>query len=140
MNSGGHAWLDAVIALGGILVGLGGPASLVGAAILLYKARTERRKLSADTELVEAETMEKYQAIADRAADRALRLDERVKQLEETVRQQQIVIETLQCENAALRADIDEFDKVLVGAHVLHDQVIELKGEPKYKPPARRNR
>jgi hypothetical protein len=50
----------------------------------------------------------------------------------------------LQNENILLRADherlAEEFERVLHGARVLHDQVIELNGEPKYKPPDRRHK
>lgn len=144
MIPAGHDWLDVATMIAGLLLALGGISSLIGAFIVLSKARGERSKLGADTRLVEADTAQIYQKIADRAAERALKLDERVQQLETQVDAQQKTIEILQCENVSLRADheklAEEFERVLRGAHVLHDQVIELNGEPKYKPPNRRKK
>lgn len=60
----------------------------------------------------------------------------------------------LRSENAALRdvqnrhekeigelqAIAEKFEEVLGGAHILYDQVVELQGTPKYKPPERRKK
>ena len=143
MPASGSDWLNIVSIVGGLVIG-SGMASMIVALIAMYKARSERKKTIADADLVEAETTEKYQLIADRAADRALKLDDRIKHLESTVQQQQLEIGALQCENQLLRTDhqklADDFDHVLIGAHMLHDQVIEMNGEPRYEPPERRKK
>jgi dihydroxyacetone kinase len=109
----GHDWLDVLTALAGNLLGLGGIGALVTALIYLFKARGEGRKIHADTDKTEAETISLYQNIADRSADRALKLDIRVSVLEALVAKQ-----------------AKELQRVRDWAERLVKQVIELGAEP----------
>jgi len=81
--------MDSFAFIVGVIGGLSGVAALIDAA--------SRRRAS------RADTMAKYQEIADRAAERALKLDERVIELETKVNEQAALIHNLQCENADLR-------------------------------------
>lgn len=93
----------------------------MGALYIAYrKAPAEARHLSASAGSSEADTAEKYRAIADRAADRALAVDQRLQQLEKQVIEQSLEIEDLKCENARLAHWADR----------LVHQVISLGGRP----------
>ena len=75
----------------------------MGALYIAYrKFPSEARHLSASSGSSEADTAEKYRAIADRAADRALALDQRIQQLEKRVLEQAEEMEHLRCENERL--------------------------------------
>jgi len=50
-----------------------------------------------------------------------------------------IVQEKHEREISELRTAVEQFEQVLTGAHVLYEQVVELNGQPKYKPPERRS-
>lgn len=119
-------------------------AALVAVVISVRKAPKELKQLDVSVDSGEADVAAKYQQIADRAAESALKLDARVQQLEEKVMTQQATIDDLKCENAELRLDheklSDEFDRVVAGAHVLHKQVVGLNEAPLYVPPDRRRR
>jgi hypothetical protein len=74
--------------------------ALIGALVALYVAW---RKTPAEVKNVDADTAGKYQEIADKAAIRALALEERVTDLEATMLKQAGQIAILQAENALLR-------------------------------------
>lgn len=91
------------VAIIGMIGGLSGLAALIDAF-------SRRKKSKVDNELAEAETASKYLEIADRAAEKALKLDTRVIELEgkvseqsRMINEQSRMIHDLQCENAALR-------------------------------------
>jgi len=109
----GHDWLDILTALTGILLGLGGIGALVTALIYLFKARGEGRKIHANTDHTEAETISLWQDIADRSANKALKLDTRVSVLEALVAKQ-----------------AKELTRLRDWAERLVKQVIELGAEP----------
>jgi hypothetical protein len=101
-----HDWLDVLAGIAGILLGLGGLGALVTAIIYLFKMRTENRKTKVETNKTEAETIVIYQNIAERSADKALKLDARVTTLEALVDKQAKEIRRLSDENAELRRQI----------------------------------
>jgi hypothetical protein len=98
-----HDWLDVLAAIARILIGLGGIGALITALIYVTKIRTEKRLANAGTNKVEAETASIYQDIADRSAERALKLDIRMSVLEKIVEKQAKELQRLREENADLR-------------------------------------
>jgi hypothetical protein len=133
-------WTFVLTLITGVLTG-GGIGGIILALIARRKAKSEIAVNENEADKKEAETTE----IITRAAGEAVKLMQ--SQLCEMGKQ----IEALQVENSALRTvqakhekEITElqelFDVVLAGAHLLHDQVVELNGTPKYKPPERRKR
>ena len=126
-------WTFALTLITAVLTGGG-----IGSIIL---ALVSRRKAKSEIKENEAETTE----IITRAAGEAVILMQ--SQLCEMGKR----IDALTAENEQLRATQarhekeitelqDMFDVVLAGAHVLHAQVVELNGTPKYKPPERRRK
>jgi hypothetical protein len=79
----------------------------------VFKIRGEGRKIHANTDKTEAETISLWQDIADRSANKALKLDTRV-----------AVLEALVAEQAKELARFRDWAERLV------KQVIELGGEP----------
>jgi hypothetical protein len=98
-----HDWLDVLTVLASILLGLGGIGALITALIYVLKVKTEKRAVNAVTEKTEAETISIYQNIADRSAERALKLDIRITTLEALVQKQAAELQRLREENADLR-------------------------------------
>ena len=144
-------WITLLAAL---LAG-GGIASLINALVARRKAGSEIKHTDAGTGKTEAETTD----IIVRAAGSAVELVR--KELEKQIQGVSDENGKLRCELNALRAEnatlreiqgrhdkeilelqaiVERFDEVLGGAHVLYDQVVELHGEPKYKPPERRKK
>lgn len=113
MIPAGHDWLDVLAAVAGILLGLGGIGALITALIYVFKVRGEGRKIHADTDKTEAETISLWQNIADRSANKALKLDTRVAVLEALVAKQ-----------------AKELTRLRDWAERLVKQVYELGGEP----------
>lgn len=142
---------EIILAVLGLLLAGGGIAGVINALVSKIKAKGEIKNMAADTEKKEAETAE----IITRAAGAAAQLLE--KQLVKLQDENQVLsckLTALENENTELRnvqarhekeitvlqSIAEKFDEVLGGAHTLYDQVVELHGEPKYKPPERRKR
>lgn len=133
-------WTFALTVLTAVFTGGG-----LGGIIL---ALVSRRKAKSEIKENEAETTE----IITRAAGEAVKL------MQSQLCKLEAEVETLRAENVELKQTHEEmrqtqarhekeitelqdmFDVVLAGAHVLHAQVVELNGTPKYKPPERRKR
>jgi len=102
-------------------------ASILVAIAAVLGALVTYRKYRPETRASEADTAAKYQQVADLAAERALKLDARVQQLEgqvaaqrELIDEQQQELHTLRCENDDLRD----------WAERLVSQVKSLGGDP----------
>jgi flagellar motility protein MotE (MotC chaperone) len=97
-----------------------------GIAIYLSikKSSFERKNLSSSTELNEAGTAEKYQEIADKAAERALKLEDRVDMLTKKVDSQNERIKYLEEENTALTKIVSKQQTEL---YLQKCQIIDLK-------------
>lgn len=100
----------------------GGIAAIITALIARKKAKSEIKK-------TEAETAE----IITRAAQNA------VETLQNQICNLKSEIDRLRERVTELEAMCEQFDEVLTGAHMLHEQIVlELHGTPKYHPPERR--
>lgn len=115
--------------------------SLIGVYIALRRAPFEFRKLGTAADASKADTAGKYQEIADRAAERALKLDEQVVQLQTISQKQGGEIRALRTENDQMRETINEQGceirglrndntELRVWSARLTQQVIELNGIP----------
>jgi chromosome segregation ATPase len=140
-------WTFALTLITGVLTG-GGIGGIILAINARRKARSEIAVNEAEAENKEADA-EKKQAETSEIITRAA--GEAVKLLQSQLCEMGKRIDALTTENEHLREtqarhekEITElqdlFDVVLAGAHILHAQVVELHGEPKYKPPERRKR
>ena len=78
-------------------------ASITAILIAVFKAPAERREVGSRAESQEADTAEKYQRIASQAADKALKLNERVEQLEIMVEELQADLKRKELENEDMR-------------------------------------
>jgi ABC-type phosphate transport system auxiliary subunit len=77
--------------------------------------------------------------------NRAMRLENEGMRCEmEALRKENAELRDVQQRHAQqiveLQALVEQFEQVLIGAHLLYDQVVEAKIEPKYKPPERRRK
>lgn len=77
--------------------------SIIALFIAIFKAPHERREIVSRAESQEADTAEKYQRIADRAAETTLKLNERVTELENEVRKLLAKLKKAEQENEDLR-------------------------------------
>jgi hypothetical protein len=143
-------WQVALAIVSATLAG-GGMGGLITALVSGRKATSEIKLTEADAEKTEAETAE----IITRAAQTAAQLLEgQLKNLRtenaglrcdiQALRDENISLREVQARQSQelleLRAAVDKFDEVIAGAHILYEQVVEMNGEPKYKPPERRKR
>jgi len=142
-------WLQYIIGAAAAILGGGGLAAIFNWLNSRKKVKSEIAFTEADTEKKEAETTEIITRAAGAAAEM---LSQQLKILRSENATMHCEIEALQKENKLLKvvqqkheqkiidlqAIAEQFDQVLDGAHTLYGQVIELNGEPKYKPPARR--
>lgn len=117
----GHDWMDIVSLVIAAVVAVGGLATLIGLIVSRGKTHAEASKTEAETSLI-------YQQIADQAATRALKLEERVKMLEDTLSDKDQRIDELERANsekdaeiASLRAQVD----------ALQQKVEQLEGRRK---------
>lgn len=146
--------VDIITLLVAGLLGGGGAAWLT--------AWNARRKASSEINVNDAEANKKEAETADiliKAAGAAVTLLK--KELEEQIGKVSAENSALRCQVAELRTEntslrdvqqrheheigelkaiAEKFEEVLGGAHMLYDQVIELNGAPKYKPPERRKK
>lgn len=133
-------WTFALTILAAVLGG-GGLGTLILAIVSRRKASSEIAVNEQEAEKKEAEASE----IITRAAGEA------IKWMQSRLCELRAEVDALRVANVELRkgqdrqqGEINElqemFDVVLAGAHVLHDQVVELNGTPKYKPPERRKK
>ena len=122
-----HDWLDVLTALAGILLGLGGIGALITALIYVFKVKTEKRAVNAETEKTEAETISIYQNIADRSAERALKLDIRITTLEALVQKQAAELQRLREENADLR---EWAERLVHQVHGLGAEPVKIRARP----------
>ena len=142
-------WLQYIIGAAAAILGGGGLAAILNWINSHKKVKSEIAFTEADTEKKEAETTEIITRAAGAAAEM---LSQQLKSLRAENVTMHCEIEALQKENKSLKdvqqkheqkiielqALVEQFDQVLSGAHTLYDQVIEMNGQPKYKPPARR--
>ena len=140
----------------------GGIAGLVNALIARRKAPGEIQSIAAGTEKTEAETADILVKIAGQVVMLVkAEFEKKIQNMENemgklrnengslhsemgTMRQENMALRDVQLrheqEISELQAIVAKFEEVLGGAHILYDQVVELKGIPKYQPPARRKR
>lgn len=147
--------------IGAVIVGLvsalfgGGIASLIMVFIARRKAPSEIAINEAEAVRKEAEAAEIINRASKEAIDwmkgRLTDLRGEISTLQKDNSELRVEVCGLQKENSELRRvqekqqdeiiELQEmFDVVLAGAHVLHDQVVEMNGKPKYTPPERRKR
>lgn len=153
--NGGELLLAIVVALAG-----GGLAGLVTAMAARRKAPSEISVNEAEADRKDAETAHIITQAAGAAATLLKDQLDRVQAENRLIRQEngtlKCEMEVLRNENTRLmdvqqkheqqiselrsdlRAVVEQFEQVLTGAHVLYEQVVELRVEPKYKPPERR--
>jgi len=132
-----HDWLDVLAAAAGILLGLGGIGALITALIYVFKVKTENRKAKAETEHTEADTASIYQDIADRSAERSLKLDIRVAVLESLIVKQAKELQRLPILEAIVEKQAKELQRLREENADLRDwaerlvhQVQGLGGQP----------
>lgn len=115
--------------------------SLGGVIVALRKAPHEIEQTDAQTDAITAETSQRYIEMANLAAERALKLDERIKTLEKENSEQSSTMRYMQGEInklVVLNAKLSESNKklemgqkaVYSWAQKLSDQVILLNGIP----------
>ena len=111
-----------------IIVAIG---ALIGNVIMWRKLPHETKEIDARAESQDADTASKYQAIADKAAERALRLEER---MEAKVLKLECRVDELESEVAKLTEEINwqrtENSNLRDWAERLVHQVQSLGGEP----------
>lgn len=78
-------------------------SSLVAILISAGTLYIALRKMPVEKKSIEVDTAQKYQLIADGAAERALKLADRIDELEKLIDEQQKKIEVLEKENAMVR-------------------------------------
>lgn len=132
-----HDWLDVLAAIAGILIGLGGIGALITALIYVFKIRTEKKATQAETRHIDAETSSLYQDIADRSAERSLKLDIRVNILETLIVKQTKELQRLPILEAIVEKQAKELQRLREENADLRDwaerlvhQVIGLGVEP----------
>lgn len=126
----------------GIVVSLatgGGVAALISAVSSRRKVRSEIAVNLAEAEKKEAEATE----IINKAAGVAVGMLQgelcRYQKENEAMRAEIEALQKGQAEHERQIAALQMmFDEVLTGAHTLFEQVVELRGEPRYRPPERR--
>ena len=89
MIPAGHDWLDVAAVITALVLAIGG----LGA---IFRLITERDKYKAQSRKIDADTAETYQKIADLAAQRALKLEERLQHLENLLDAKDVRIEDLE--------------------------------------------
>lgn len=115
--------------------------AVIGMIVAIRKSPHEIRSIDAQTDVSEANTAEKYQQIADRAAERALKLDEQIVQLQEISQRQSGEIRKMKAENSQLSKTVEfqgveikklqvENDELRVWSARLTQQVIDAGGIP----------
>jgi hypothetical protein len=132
-----HDWLDVLAAVAGILIGLGGIGALITALIYVTKIRTEKKASQAETRHIDAETSSLYQDIADRSAERSLKLDIRVAVLEALIVKQSKELQRLPILEAIVEKQAKELQRLREENADLRDwaerlvhQVQGLGGQP----------
>jgi ribosome-binding ATPase YchF (GTP1/OBG family) len=142
---------DLVVTIVVAMLAGGGIAGLINALNARKKAKSEIKNTEAVTEKTEAETTD---LIVKTAAGVLVLVKDELKSIkdENTALRCEVtewktkyadvvnVQQRHEQEIAELQKIAEQFDEVLGGAHVLYDQVVELKAEPKYKPPERRKK
>ena len=151
MNGG-----ELLIAVAAALAG-GGVAGLITALNARRKTPSEIQVNEAEADRRDAETAHIITQAAGAAANLIREQLDRLQTENSAIRTKNAALEcemqTLRDENAKLlivqekhereiselRTAVEQFEQVLTGAHVLYEQVVELNGQPKYKPPERRS-
>jgi len=147
--------VTAILTILGSLLAGGGAAAIINAWNARRKAPSEIKVNDAGAEKIEAETA----GLLIKAAAEALKLVK--EELEGQIKNIRSENSSLRCEVTELKSEnaelekvqkrheyeigelqkiADKFDEVLGGAHTLYDQVIDMDGTPKYKPPERRKK
>ena len=126
-------WTFALTLITAVLTG-GGLGSLILAMVSRRKAKSEIAENEAEaTEIITRAAGEAVKLMQSQLCEMGKRIDVLTvenEQLRKVQAKHEKEITELQ----------DLFDVVLAGAHILHAQVVELNGTPKYKPPERRKR
>jgi peptidoglycan hydrolase CwlO-like protein len=95
----------------------------------LINALVARRKSKAETADI----------ITHAAAEVTKILNAQICQMDKRIQELQSQLESAEKRIEELETMCEQFDEVLTGAHVLHDQIVkELHATPKWKPPERR--
>ena len=88
----GHDWLDVVEVITALILAIGALGGIIG-----YSLR--KAKVGSETKNLDAQTIQLYQTIADNAAERALKLEQRISVLEKTIDSKDKRIDELETAN-----------------------------------------